>query len=205
MDISNESTYRLLVWAALATFIIAVGATTYRYIAGGSEAGNLEYRTGNLRLEDGEYVQALGEFDTALKAHPSHAPSHLGRALALMALERRAEAMEAFNTALALDPDFAAAYANRGILNDRMGNYSAAIQDYRKALALDATMGEGPGWITRFFRMQYKRPPTIADRASYLESELQKPAEQRKLHDLDRDRKQRMYKMEAASESNATQ
>ena len=96
--------------------------------------------------------------------------------------------------AVELRPDFSAAYANRGILNDRMGNYTEAISDYRKALSLDTELGEGPGWLTRFLRNQDKRPPTISDRALYLETELKKPPGERILQYPEQDQKQRSYK-----------
>lgn len=195
MAAGKDGTYRFLVWAALATFVLVVAATVHHYLFRGGEEGNMEYRRGNLRLEDGQYVEAIGQFDTVLLEFPSHAPSHLGRALALMALGNEVESLEALDTAIAIAPTFAVAYANRGILYDRTGRHQAALKDYRMALDLDATVAEGPGWITRFFRLQYERPPSIADRAAYLEAELRKPASERNLFDPEDDAKQRMYKV----------
>ena len=105
-------------------------------------------------------------------------------------------ALQAINHAIDLNPDFAAAYANRGILYDKMSRHEQALQDYRKALKLDSDMGEGPDWLTRFFRNQYEAPPTIADRAAYLEKELKKPASQRLLQLPEIDKEQRSYKFE---------
>lgn len=198
----KDGTYRLLVWAAIATLLLVVGATTYTYVTGVDEGGVMEYRRGNLRLEDGEFQQALADFDTSLGQKPTHAPSHLGRALALMALGRNEEAIEAFGTALALEPEFAAAYANRGILYDRLGRHREALEDYRQALRLDPELGEGPDWLTRFFRLQVERPPTIADRAVFLEEELKKPPEQRRLVNPELDSQQRSYKFEGVIDSN---
>ncbi|NIP73203.1 MAG: hypothetical protein GWO16_09335, partial [Gammaproteobacteria bacterium] len=62
-------------------------------------------------------------------------------------------------------------------------------------LRFDPSLGEGPGWLTRFFRNQYDRPPTIADRAAYLEEELAKPPGERTLRVPERDRQQRSYKL----------
>lgn len=192
----SDGTYRVLVWAAVATFLFVVGAMAYQYLFSAPEEGNLEYRRGNLRLEDGAYDEALTEFDTVLREAPKHAPSHLGRAIALMGLQRDEEALQALDTAVSIEPEFAAAYANRGILHDRHGEHSLALADYREALRLDPKLGEGPGWLTRFFRLQYKRPPTIADRARFLAGELAKPPAERVLRRPDVDAKQRMYKVE---------
>jgi hypothetical protein len=81
-----------------------------------------------------------------------------------------------------------------------MGRSAEALQDYRKALQLDIELGEGPGWITRFFRKQADRPATIADRAFYLERELKRPPGQRRLQVPETDKEQRSYKIEGRLE-----
>jgi hypothetical protein len=77
-----------------------------------------------------------------------------------------------------------------------LGQYEEAILDYRKAVRLDPELGEGPDWITRFLRNQSESPPTIIDRANYLESELKKPSSERLLRNPGEDAKQRSYKLE---------
>lgn len=197
MSGEKDGLYRYLVWMAMLTAVIVVGATTYSYIFNsGDELGVMEYRRGNHRLEDGKPKVALHEFDTVIRRDPNHAPSHLGRALALMALRQNDEALMSFAQAVEIRPDFSAVYANRGILHDRMGRYTEAISDYRKAISLDPELGEGPGWLTRFLRNQDEAPPTIADRAKYLEAELKKPPGKRNLRIPELDEKQRSYKYE---------
>ncbi len=191
----TDNTYRLLTWLAVATALLVVGTMVYQYLYVDPPEGQLDYRRANLRLEDGEYAAALAAFDQVLAGAPQSAPSHLGRALALMGLQRHDEALDAFATALALTPDFAAAYANRGILHDRLGRYDDALADYRQALRLDPELADGPDWLTRFFRNQYDAPPTIADRARYLEAELAKPPGERLLRLPEVDAAQRSYKV----------
>ena len=183
-------------WAAIATALLVVGATAYQYLQEGDEEGALNYRLANQRLEDGLYPEALAEFDAALKINPRHAPAYLGRALALMGLNDVQGALQTFDEALHHRPDFAAVHANRGILLDRLGRHEEALGDYRRALELDPELGEGPDWLTRFFRSQYDRPPTIADRAAYLEAELKKHPGQRQLSEPEQDAVQRAYKYE---------
>lgn len=186
-----------LKWAAIATAAIVIGATVYSYLHEEAEKGELNYRLANLRLEDELYEEALREFDEALRLNPDHAPSHLGRALALMGLGASDAALQAFASAMSHRPDFAAAYANRGILRDRMERHEAALADYRRALELEPDLGDGPDWITRLMRNQPDAPPTIADRAAYLETELRKPVGARTLRIAERDDAQRSYKYEA--------
>ena len=93
-----------------------------------------------------------------------------------------------------LDDSLAVAYANRGILHDRAGRHDLALKDYRRALSIDPNLADGPGWLWRFLRNIPERPPTIADRAAYIEAELLKPPEDRLLRLPEIDDQQRMYK-----------
>ncbi len=183
-------------WLAIATGVFVIAATVYGYIIQDDEAGALQYRLGNQRLEDGKYAEALGEFRTLLGVNPGHVGGLFGEALALMGLGRNLEALDAFERALREKSDFGAVYANRGILQDRLGHHEAALADYRRALALDPELGDGPGWLTRFLRNQYDPPPSIADRAQYLEAELRKPLGERRLRLPEQDAEQRAYKVE---------
>lgn len=196
MENSPNPLRRFLTWLAVATAAFVVGATVYDYVLRDDDLGGLEYRLGSQRLEDGLPGEALAQFDALLAEHPDHVPGRLGRALALMGLGRDEAALAAFAETLALDPDFAAVYANRGILLDRLGRHREALADYRRALELNPELGEGPDWLTRFFRNQPDRPPTIADRARYLEAELEKPADERVLRVPEVDARQRSYKYE---------
>ena len=165
--LADPNIQKFLKWMAILSAIMVVGFSTYHYISGGSEeTGELHYRVGNLRLEDGDYQAALTEFNSLLKEDLASPPGLLGRALALKELGR---------------------------LNDALED---VILDYRKAVQLDPELGEGPDWITRFLRNQSESPPNIIDRANYLELELKKPPSERLLSDPDEDAKQRSYKLE---------
>lgn len=156
--------------------------------------GNTAYQEGELFFEDGEYPQALERYDEALAAKPDSPHYVRAKARALMQMERHEEALRWFNQAAEMQPFFGGTYANRGILYDRMGQYEKAVADYQKALELDESTGEGPHWLVRFLRNQPEPPPTIADRLSYLEQELAKPASERLLRVPELDEVQRTYK-----------
>lgn len=70
------------------------------------------------------------------------------------------------------------------------------MADYRRALELNPDLAKGPGWLWRFLRNVQEKPPTIKDRADYLEAELAKPPEERLLRVPEEDEKQRMYKVQ---------
>ncbi len=202
-NLHEPTIYRFFKWVAIATGMIVAGATTYSYIIGGMEdQGGLHYRSGNLRLEDGLFQEALEEFEAAIKETPNNAEVYLGKALSLKGLGQMESALETINIALDLKPDFGAAYANRGIIHDFLGKYEEAIQDYRQAIEIDANLADGPGFLTRFLRNQAEQPPTIADRANYLEQELRKPSAERRLRNPEEDAKQRSYKYEGMLDDN---
>ncbi len=189
----NQSVSRPMVALLL---VIGVAAFVFYWRVGTEKVpGNYNVTKGNYRLEDGQYDEAIKEFTTAISHNSEHVSAHLGLAITYMQMGRDNEALEEFNTTITLDPNLAAAFADRGILYDRMGRYEEALADYKKSIALDPEVLEGPGFLWRFMRNIDKKPPTIADRARYLEEELQKPADKRTLQVPEIDEEQRMYKL----------
>lgn len=180
----------------LLLFVGIVGVIVYWRTGVEEVPGDYHVRKGNYRLEDGQYEQAVEEFNLALREKPDHVDAHLGLAIAYMQLGNDPEALREFDRVLAIDPAHAVAYADRGILYDRTGRYEEALASYKKAIELDPTVLEGPGWLWRFMRNIDEKPPTIKDRADYLEAELKKPPEKRLLHLPAEDEKQRMYKVD---------
>ena len=176
--------------------LVIIGLIFYWRVGVEENPGDYNVRTGNYRLEDGQYDAAVKEFSEALGKNPDHAMARLGLALTFMQTEKDSEALQEFNLVIENNPELAPAYADRGILYDRMGEHRKALADYRKALELDKEILEGPGFLWRFMRNIDEKPPTIKDRADYLEAELAKPEEERLLQIQEVDEKQRMYKID---------
>lgn len=175
--------------------VIGIAAFVYYWRTGVEQTpGDYEVRKGNYRLEDGQFREAIDEFKDALERNPDHKGAHLGLAVTYMQKGENDKALEHFNRLIELDPQNAVAHADRGILHDRMGRYEEALKDYKRAIELNPRIAEGPGWLWRFMRNIDERPPTIADRAAYLEAELAKPPEERLLKVPEIDEEQRMYK-----------
>ena len=177
-------------------FLIFLGFIIYWRAGTEQVPGDYDVKKGNYRLEDGQYDLAIKEFSKALEATPDHVMAHLGLAITYMQTEKYMKALQEFNLVIEQDPKLAAAYANRAILYDRSGEHAKALTDYKKALELDPEILEGPGWIWRFLRNIDEKPPTIKDRAEYLEAELAKPEGERLLKVPSEDEKQRMYKID---------
>lgn len=176
--------------------LVLIGLVFYWRVGVEKTPGDYNVRTGNYRLEDGQYEEAVKEFSEALEKNPDHAMARLGLALTYMQMGKNTKAMQEFNLVIENNPELAAAYADRGILYDRMGLHHEALADYNKSMELDAEILEGPGFLWRFMRNIDEKPPSIKDRAAYLEAELAKPEEERLLKVPEIDEKQRMYKIE---------
>jgi tetratricopeptide (TPR) repeat protein len=176
--------------------LVLIGFLIYWRTGVEDNPGDINVRAGNYRLEDGFYDEAAKEFSEALEKNPGHVMARLGLATTYMQTGRDTEALQELNLVIELKPELAAAYANRGILYDRSGQHQKALADYRKALELDPEILEGPGFLWRFMRNIDEKPPTIKDRADYLEAELAKPEAERLLKVPDKDEKQQMYKID---------
>jgi tetratricopeptide (TPR) repeat protein len=181
--------------AVVLLLLLAVGAVFVYWRVGGDLApGDYEVRKGNYRLEDGQHEEALREFGLAIEAAPENVRAYQGVGATYLQLGRLEEAEEMFSKALALDASYAIAYADRGIALDRMGRYEDALGDYRKAIEVDPDIVKGPGFLWRFMRNISEKPPSIQQRADYIEAELKKPPGERLLSLPEKDSEQRMYK-----------
>lgn len=167
--------------------------------------GDFEVRAGDIHLTGREYEEAIEDFNKALVVQPNHRGALLGKAAALIQLQRFDDAEQVLNHAIRyltknLAPDdptgrgaLAAAYGNRGIIHDTQGRYEQALEDYIQSLKVDAESVEGPGVINRLLYHDEK-PSSIRDRAEYLYKQLQLPEDQRLLRLPEKDAQQRMHK-----------
>ena len=191
----RKTHYNLLTRVAILLTVTWIGWSIYDGAMRDRSGGESAYHAGNKYFEDGLYEDALYSYQKAVSENPQLIHAKKGIALSLMQLERYEEALAVYDQVIIQEPEVGVVYANRGILHDRMHNYTAAIADYQKALQLNPELADGPRWLTRFFRNQVKKPPTILDRMKYLQAELTKPEEQRVLKMPEEDKKQQPYKL----------
>jgi len=156
--------------------------------------GDFAYHAASNYFAEGNYPQALKEYQSALSIEPEHQPALRGQAETLIMLDREREAIAIYQTLLEKDAKNAGFHANLGIAYDRLGEHEQALNHYKNALRLDPEVAEGPGWMTRFFRKQYEKPPGIAERAAYLQQQLALPEAQRVLQHAAQDQAQQPYK-----------
>ena len=123
---------------------------------------------------DGDYEDALQNYETSIREHPEFVHAKRGRARTLMQLGREREALEAFNEVLKQDSGSAVSFANRGILHDRLGFYPQAIADYDKAIKMDPHLGEGMDWFTRLLQDRKEKTHTLTERLKILRNQTTK-------------------------------
>lgn len=91
-----------------------------------------------LRAGNGDYEQAIELFSDINRRMPGHVGALNGLGNALVALDRKADALEAFDAALAARPDAVLVRVNRGALRRAAGDLNGALAD------LDAACREAP-------------------------------------------------------------
>ena len=150
------------------------------------------YRQGEIHLSSGEFSEALEDFDGALAKAPGHDGALMGRARALIGLQRSEEAETALSRVIelmrgrverdrpAVRSNLAIAYGHRGIIRDSQGRYEQALSDYVEAMKIDAWAGKRPE-IEDWLRHVTGTQATLRDRVQYLYKQLQLPEDQRRL------------------------
>jgi len=190
----DERLYRFLKWTAVAMAVGWVAWAAYENFFLHKQPGEYARSAASRAFSDGNYEEALAQYDQALQTNPELTSAMWGRAETLIMLGRENEAVRAFDDLIIIEPDNAVHYANRGIALDRMGKYTEALASYERALTLDDEVGSGPNWLVRLLRNQPERPPGIVERAQYLRAQLALPAEERVLTIPEIDDQQRPYK-----------
>ncbi len=95
------------------------------------------HRGAAYRRDIDDAVQAIEDFDQALRLDPSYALAYYNRGLAYKNLGEYRRAIEDFDQLLRLYPDDAYAYYDRGLAYDLLGDHARAIEDYDQTLRLD--------------------------------------------------------------------
>lgn len=190
----DERLYRFLKWTAILMALGWVLWAVYENFFLLKQPGEYTRSAASRAFSDGNYEEALAQYDEALAENPDLLAAMWGRAETLIMLGREREALEAYDDLIVIEPDNPIYFANRGIALDRMGRYTEALASYEKALTLDEEVGSGPNWLVRFLRNQPEKPPGIAERAGYLRQQLALPAEERVLSVPELDQQQRPYK-----------
>ena len=96
---------------------------------------------GRLLQEEGEALEAVGQYLAALASDPAHPTAAFNLGTALEDLGRSGDAIAAYERALEADPDFADAHYNLALLYEKAGRKRDAVQHLKAYRALPAPTG----------------------------------------------------------------
>lgn len=111
---------------------------------------NAIIKRGKVYYDQGQYEQAIAEFDNAIGVNSQSVWAYTFRGEAYKNLGRFDRALADFDKALTLDSTYAFAYWARGELYHFMKNYSRALADYTQAInrnANDARARNSKAWL----------------------------------------------------------
>ncbi|MFC9246907.1 tetratricopeptide repeat protein [Streptomyces sp. NPDC057136] len=147
-----------------------------------AEKAEALYRLGELAWERGEPEEAVPQYDAALQTDSGHHASHAGRARALVALDRTAEALAGYQTAVAKRPrpeyvlELGELYESLGFDGDALSQYTklrgmltraktAGVNETLVLARLESDHGD-PGTAVELLRTEWShqhRSAAVAD------------------------------------------
>jgi len=93
-------------------------------------------------INAGRYIEAILDFDEALRLNPNSSLIYYNRGVAYGYLGEYEQAIQEYDKALQLDPNDIYAYTNRGIAYGNLGDYKYAILNFNEALSLNSKLSE---------------------------------------------------------------
>lgn len=100
-------------------------------------AARRHYENGVAREREGEFKDAIGEFDRAIDADGRNALYFAARGNARTNIGDSRAAIDDFSRAIEISPGRWVPYVNRGVARVDLGDLDGAIADYSKAIDLD--------------------------------------------------------------------
>ncbi len=97
---------------------------------------------GTTYLDQGNYDQAMVEFNDMSNIDPSVPSSYIGRGLVYLYRNDFEQAIANFDNAIQLDATVAVAYRDRGLVYYFKGSYDNALADMDKAIEIDPHMAQ---------------------------------------------------------------
>ncbi len=108
-----------------------------------AEERSLRFHTAGIRKAlEGDYPNAIVDYDQALLLSPHNSEIYYNRAVAHYWVGKSRLALQDLDQAVQLQPSMAEGYANRGSIRLETGDVAGALSDARKAAKLFEQQGE---------------------------------------------------------------
>jgi|GEM_PF-692060 len=95
------------------------------------------YNSGFIKLNQGDYEEAVADFDLVISIQPSD-KAYFYKGRAMLGLNKQEEALEQFTLAISLNNQFFYAYNNRGNVRFQLGDYQGAIEDFSETIRINS-------------------------------------------------------------------
>ena len=92
--------------------------------------------------EQGNFIQALSNFNKAIDLNPNYAQAYNGRGNVYSKQGHFVQALFDYDKAIEIDPNYADVYYNRGIFYDKQGDFTQALSNYNKAIEINSDYTE---------------------------------------------------------------
>jgi tetratricopeptide (TPR) repeat protein len=92
---------------------------------------------GNDYLDQGQFDQAIAEFQMAIQLDPDDTKARYNLGLAYQKQDKLEEAAAAYQEAIQLDPDLSDAHNNLGLIYDTWGQPDQAVAEYQEAIRIN--------------------------------------------------------------------
>ena len=119
--------YRVAAWCVLA-LLLFFGIQVYGVVC---------FNTGYNYYSQGDYSNAISNFDTAIRINPQDAQNYYFRGLSYSGLNDLEHSIQDYDQALQINPQYADAYFYRGIDYHNSGDLQKAIENYNSAIQIN--------------------------------------------------------------------
>ena len=116
-----------------------------------NKSSSIDYMYNNrgvAKLDKGDNINALSDFDMAIKLKPTYAEAYNNRGLARLFLKDYENAIKDFNKCISISKDFPDAYLKRGVAKSELKDLNGACLDFH--LAYDKGLQDAGGYINQY-------------------------------------------------------
>ncbi len=108
----------------------------------GADTADAHFQQGNEFVENGQFEEAIAEYEAALALEPDHVSALTNLGVAYYNTEQFEQAIAQYQEALQKAPDDAAVRSNLAAAYVRVGALDTALQEYQRAVELEPDLAQ---------------------------------------------------------------